>query len=225
MKIMNLSIRPYQTADEAAIENITFRTGFKGEGLEGRDYFHDKRLFYLIFIAYYARYEQKHFFVAIDEDLQGTVGFICGAPDTNIQEKRFANKMIWRIAYRTFLVTMWRHPKTLITLLKLGKVLIEMRSNPELTAKIHAHYPAHLHINVLPEYHRSGIGTLLLSHFEKHMTEVGVEGIHLETSSRNHKAVPFYHKHGYTIVKEALITSHPVFDEIKFYTFAKMLTF
>lgn len=222
---MNFSIRPYQPDDEAAIENITYRTGFKGEGLEGREYFEDKQLFFMIFIAYYVRFEPEHCFVAMDDASQDVVGFICGTPDTNRQEKRFTCKMIWRIALRTMLVTMWRHSKTFVTLLKLGKVLTEMRSNPEITAKIHTRYPAHLHINVLPEYHRAGIGTLLLKHFEKHMTEFGVEGIHLETSSRNHKAVPFYHKYGYTVVKEAIITSHPVFKEIKFYTFAKMLTF
>jgi len=132
--------------------------------------------------------------------------------------------MLWRIALRALSYSSWRYPKTIKTLISLGKVLIEMQEQPKLTAEIHTHYPAHLHINVLPEYHRTGVGTRLFQHYEKHLLSLDTTGIHLETSSRNHKAVPFYHKHDYTIVKEVPIKSHPVFNELSFLTFAKKFT-
>ena len=220
---MSITIRPYQQADEAAVENITYRTGFKGEGLEERDYFNVKRLFFMIFIAYYARYEPDHFFVAEDDVKREVVGYICGTTYTIRQEKRFALTMIWRIFLRAIFVTSWQSPKTIKTLFGLGRVLPEMRKQPENPIDINGDYPAHLHINVLPEYHHTGIGSQLIQHFEDHLRCLGIKGIHLETSNSNHKAVPFYHKHGYTIVKEVHINSHPVFDEISFYTFAKKL--
>ena len=220
---MNFSIRPYQPADEDAVENITYRTGFKGQGLDGRDYFNDKRLFFMIFIAYYAHYEPEHFFVAVDEASQEVVGFICGTTNTSRQEKRFAINMYWRIALRALLYTSWRNPKTFKTLLGLGKVLPDMREEPETPIDIPAEYPAHLHINVLPDYHHMGIGTQMISHFEDHLKCLGIKGVHLGTTSRNHKAVPFYKKQGYAIVKEASTSIHPVFKEISFLTFAKKL--
>ena len=220
----NIAIRNYQPEDEASIENITYQTGFKGEGLDGRDYFDDKRLFYMIFIAYYARYEAEHFFVAIEPQDGRVVGFICGTPDTVTQTKRFYQTMSWRLVLRALLYTSWRYPKTFKTALDLVNMMTDTPPTSQLDAYIRQRYPAHLHINVLPEYHRTDLGTRLLEHFENHLIGLGVKGVHLETSSRNHKAVPFYHKHGYTIVKEVPITSHPVFDELSFLTFAKTLT-
>jgi len=110
------------------------------------------------------------------------------------------------------------------TLLGLARVLPEMRKQPEISDDLNSEYPAHLHINVLPEFQHSGIGTQLIRHFEDHLRCLGIRGVHLETSSRNHKAIPFYLKQGYAIVKEAPITSHPIFDELRFLTFAKALT-
>ena len=42
-------IRGFQPSDEAAVQEITFKTGFKGRDLTGRNYFDDSRLFFLIF--------------------------------------------------------------------------------------------------------------------------------------------------------------------------------
>jgi len=220
---MSIAIRPYRPADEAAVENIVYRTGFKGEGLEGRDYFNDKRLFFLIFIAYYARFEPENFFVALDESARSVVGFICGTTNTNRQEKQLAFTMFWRILLRAVLVTSWQSPKTIKTLLGLARVLSDMRAQPQNPIDINGDYPAHLHINVLPEYQHMGIGTQLIQNYEDHLRCLGIKGVHLETSSRNHKAIPFYLKHGYEIIKEAPTKSHPVFDELSFLTFGKRL--
>jgi ribosomal protein S18 acetylase RimI-like enzyme len=56
-------------------------------------------------------------------------------------------------------------------------------------------YPAHLHINILPEYQRSGYGGLLLSALEENLRSRGVRGYHLGTGANNTKGISFYHKH------------------------------
>lgn len=214
-------IRNFQIADETDIEMITYCTGFKGEGLEGRDYFNDPRLFYLIFMAYYARYEPQHFFVAEDTSSGKVVGYICGTLDTERKEKNFKRRMLWRIALRALLFTSWRYPKTLLTAVKMARILNEAPALANTEVSLLDQYPAHLHINILPEYQRSGIGSQLIEHFKGHLQCFGIPGVHLGTSSRNHKAIPFYKKHGFEIIQEIPITTHPIFDELTILTFAK----
>lgn len=113
----DVTIRDYQRKDEAAVQEITYRTGFQGEDLTDRGFFDDKRLFFLIFIYYYARYEPEHFFVAVDSGNDAVVGFICGTTDTAAQQTRFQKAVIPRIALRAFLFTTWRYPRTFKTLL------------------------------------------------------------------------------------------------------------
>jgi len=60
-----VTVRPYQEQDRVAIEEIVYRTGYNGEDLTRRHYIDDKRLFFLIFAAYYVWYESEHCFVAV----------------------------------------------------------------------------------------------------------------------------------------------------------------
>jgi ribosomal protein S18 acetylase RimI-like enzyme len=216
-------IRRYEKEDEAAVEEITFRTGFQGEDLTGRGYFDDKRLFFLIFIYYYARYEPEHFFVAVDTTDSTVVGFICGTPDTVSQRAHFLRTMTPRIALRAFLVTVWRYPRTFKTLLGFIRTARDLNIGST-SVPIDDEYPAHLHIDLLPEYQSQGIGTRLMARFETHMRGQHVAGIHLGTTNRNHKAVPFYRKMGFEVVKEVRARSHPAGDGLILLTFAKKLS-
>ena len=219
---MSISIRTYQPMDEPAIIEITFKTGLVGEDLTGRGYCDDARLWYLIFIGYYASYEPENFFVAAESETDKVVGFICGTPDTRMQEVHFRKKMVPRIGLRFFGYTSWRYPHTFKTVFGLLRYYI---SNPENAGNDHIikQYPAHLHINLLPDFQSQGMGTRLMKHFEAHMMGLGVQGIHLGTTNKNHKAVPFYHKMGFEIVRESEIMPHPLFDDLRHLTFAKKL--
>ena len=46
----DFTIRKYQPRDELALQDITYETGFKGQGLSGMDFVNDRRLWFLIFI-------------------------------------------------------------------------------------------------------------------------------------------------------------------------------
>ena len=58
-------IRNYHPGDEAAVEDITYRTGLYGENLSEAGFINDRRLFFMLFMYYYAHYEPQHFFVAL----------------------------------------------------------------------------------------------------------------------------------------------------------------
>ena len=62
------------------------------------------------------------------------------------------------------------------------------------------HYPAELHIGVLPAWRRLGIGTALMARFAAYLRERGVPGYHLYASSFHPLGVTFYRKLGLTLL-------------------------
>ena len=217
-----LEIRPYQPQDAAAMQAITYRTGLQGEDLTGSGLFADARLWYLIFIDDYARYEPEHFFVLWDHMMGTPAGFICGTPDTAAQRTRFHKKGIPRILWRSLWYTLWRYPRTFRNLLRLSKVP-DILNEPEPLDGLQKDFPAHLHINLLPAYQRMGLGTMMIAHFEQHLTALGVHGVHLQTSSQNRKAVPFYQKNGYDLLREVPAPEHPLYPGLHLLLYAKKL--
>ena len=57
-------------------------------------------------------------------------------------------------------------------------------------------YPAHLHINVAPQWRSQGLGVALVERFALWAKLHSVEGIHLVTSSTS-RSVPFYRRLGF----------------------------
>ncbi len=194
----HFAVRRCTREDEAKITDICYRTGYMGENLTGKKIFNDKKLFGLLFCSYYLRYETENCFVVIDKRNNNTAGYIIGTMDSRKQLKNFELKMVWRIAIRLFFHTLWVHPESFKC--TMGFLFnLDMKDEPE---NLHDEFPAHLHINISPEYQRSGIGTLLMDAFEKHIRDNSVKGIHLRTSNYNKKALAFYEKRGYTLLYE-----------------------
>jgi GNAT superfamily N-acetyltransferase len=59
-------------------------------------------------------------------------------------------------------------------------------------------YPAHLHIDILPEYQGAGIGGVLLNTLYKKLESMNIGGVHLTCGPKKTNAIKFYLKHGYT---------------------------
>lgn len=193
-----LQIRKCKKSDESYIAEICYKTGYMREDLTNRGLFNDKVLFSYFFCYYYVMYETENCFVAEDTELNRPIGYIIGTPDTKRQRRRFIAKMSRRIAQRIISVTLWRYPETTRFLLHLIKSL-----KTEINGlSVSDDYPAHLHINILKEYQRMGIGEKLLNAFEDNISDYA-RGIHLSTTSRNIKAVPFYQKMGYKVAAES----------------------
>ncbi len=216
----NFIIRKYQPKDFLAIEEIVYRTGYKGEDLTGQGFLDDKRLVFLIFIYYYPKYEPEHCFVAVETQTDQVIGFICGTPDTDQQETQFEKLMPWRIGLRSFGYTLWRYPRTFRNIFRMKNIRPDISSKE--FGKILLSYPAHLHINLLPEFQRLGLGNRLMQTFLDHLKTLNVSGVHLQTSSYNQKAIPFYQKLGFELVNEAEM-NHFLFDDLNLLTFAKRI--
>ena len=193
-----VNIRPYRKEDEADIVRICYKTGFMGEDLAASGRFRDVRLFGYLFCLYYLWYEPQTCFVAEEESSGRVVGYLLGTADTVKQRIAFAWKMGLRIVGRLVFYTSWRYPESLAAV-----VYFISHANKKSLPKGYARlYPAHLHINVLPDSQKTGVGAKLLQRLEAEMRQRAVTGIHLKTSNKNRKAVAFYGKHGYTVIAE-----------------------
>lgn len=194
----NFKIRKCSLDDLTAIADICYKTGFMGEDLTGSERFNDKTLFSYLFCLYYPLYEIENCFVALDGNNGNIIGYIIGSENTIRQEKAFMQKMIPRIALRMFTYTIFFHAESFKAVLS----FIKSMKLGDIKKTVYIEYPAHLHINILPQYQKLGIGSMLLNTFECHMKNKKVHGIHIWTSNKNEKAVPFYVKHGYEIIYE-----------------------
>jgi len=195
---VNIRYRKIEKKDRRGVADICYKTGYMGESLEGRGIFDDRTLFGLIFCIYYQIFEPDNSFVAVDEK-DRLVGYIMGSLDTVSQKKGFDRHMRWRIFCRLAGVTWWRHPGSAKELLRWLKV-------PELPTPegLYDDYPAHLHMNLLPEFQGMGIGGKLMRNFLRHVKASRVKGVHLRTSNHNVKALPFYEKEGFVCVSDRL---------------------
>lgn len=63
-------------------------------------------------------------------------------------------------------------------------------------------YPAHLHIDLLPEAQSRGNGSRLLTAFIEKLKQQQVPGLHLGVSKGNGRAMAWYPKFGFKVVEE-----------------------
>ena len=71
-----------------------------------------------------------------------------------------------------------------------------------LQAKYKDIYPAHLHIDILPEYHRKGYGGKLINALFDHLRSKGVKGVMLTVGACNSTGIGFYKKYGFELVEQ-----------------------
>lgn len=204
-------IRHCKSSDEKGILEVCYRTGYMGEDLTHRNIFNDVKLFGYLFCLYYIRYEKENCFVAVDKSRDDkVVGYIIGTINSKREEKLFKEKMVCKIAVRLVLFTSWKYPESFRQVLFFIKSL-NLNKEPK---NLYKEYPAHLHINILPEYQHKGIGRILMDKFESNARKNNIKGIHLRTSSKNIKALPFYDRNGYSILYEE---SCEVWKDVKEY--------
>ena len=65
-------------------------------------------------------------------------------------------------------------------------------------------YPAHMHIDLLPEYQRKGWGTVLIHKFFQAVRALGASGVHLDMVQSNVIGRAFYEKMGFHVCAQVL---------------------
>ena len=172
-KTQQVKIRPLQKKDNNAVENICIITAPEFfVNTENR-----RKITLLLYCDYYTRM-REHSFVAVNEKDEA-VGYIFCEPDN----KRYKNEF---------------KKVELKKLLKLGIISCIRGINEIKSAQLYADkYPGHMHIDILPQYQRQGIGHMLLDTLTEHLKNIGSKGFHLGCGTGNEKGISFYRKYGF----------------------------
>jgi GNAT superfamily N-acetyltransferase len=70
-------------------------------------------------------------------------------------------------------------------------------------------YPAHLHVNLAPQFRNRGLGGALIAAFAADAVRAGAPGMHVVTGA-NSRNVRFYEKNGFRDVARATLNGHEV---------------
>ena len=182
------TIRPYRTADEAALYRICLETGDSGQ--DATSLYRDARLLGHVYAAPYGRFQPDLAFVL--EDALGVCGYVIGALDTRAFNATLERD--WWPALRA------RYP--------LPPAPPPQRTPDErMIAQIHKGfsepegvldaYPSHLHIDLLPRGQGGGNGRRLIETLLNALREAGSPGVHLGVGSTNARAIGFYRHLGF----------------------------
>ncbi|WP_037070302.1 GNAT family N-acetyltransferase [Pseudonocardia acaciae] len=194
-----LTIRPYRETDHDAIYDICVRTGDRGDDIS--EQLHDPRLLPDLFVGPYLALEPELAFVLAA--VHRPVGYILGTADTARFVAAYRERWLPRVARPSqapsdeWLVHLLNRP--------------EWMSHPELADE----YPAHLHIDLLPEARGNGYGRALIETFRAALRTAGVPGMHLTTGVSNSSAQRFYRRVGFVPLpqeppKGAIFMGQPV---------------
>jgi ribosomal protein S18 acetylase RimI-like enzyme len=181
-------IRAYRPADLDAVYDICVRTGDAGGDARGQ--YSTDRLMGDVFAAPYVTMEPEHAHI-LDDGTGAAVGYVIGTADTARFVRRYRDEWLPATAGR------YPHPAdppvtredSMLALLEQPERMIV----PEL-----ADYPAHLHIDLLPQWQGKGWGRGLISALLAGLRAAGASRVHLGMAVSNVSARAFYDRMGFT---------------------------
>jgi ribosomal protein S18 acetylase RimI-like enzyme len=176
------AVRSYQPADLDTVYDICVRTADTGGDARGQ--YSTDRLVGDVFAGPYVTHEPQHAHL-LDDGTGRAVGYIVGTADT----PEFVR---W---YRAEWLPAHPYPQPHDPR---DAPMIDLHEWPErmLVPEL-ADYPAHLHIDLLPEWQGKGWGRELMTAFLAGLAQAGVPRVHLGVASRNLGARAFYQRLGF----------------------------
>ena len=183
---MRYVIRPAVPEDRDAISAVCLGTAASGK--DATPLYGDPRLPGLVWALPYAELEPAFAFVLVGKE--GPVGYTLGTPDTRAFQARLAASWWPRVRRETAEVVP-RSPADAHALSRIAEPLLA----PDWLL---ADYPAHFHLNILPEAQRVGWGKRLTDVQIDALSRSGTRGVHFGISTANERAITFYRRMGFT---------------------------
>lgn len=180
-------LRPYAPADAAALDEVCIRTGHHGG--DATDIYEQPSLLCDLYLRPYLALEPALAFVAVQGDTP--LGYIVGAADTRAFASRCESEWWPALRARHALPADDDNSPDAQLLRRLHEGL-GMEALPFLHD-----YPAHLHIDLLPQAQGHGCGRRLMERLFAALRERGAPGVHLGVSALNERANAFYRRLGF----------------------------
>lgn len=180
-------IRPYRPSDRAALYEVCVRTADAGADATGL--FSDDALWGDLFaVPYVERHPDLAWVVETDDER--VIGYIVATDDTEAFAAWFRDE--WWPSLQQ------RYPKPAEARTREERMIdYGYSQGPGKNANAAA-YPAHLHIDLLPETQGQGLGRRLIETLFAELRRTGVRGLHLGMDPNNTGAAAFYTRLGMT---------------------------
>lgn len=183
-------IRPYRPEDRDDVARICIRTAASGADATGM--YSDDTLVADVTALPYLEYAPDLAFVV--DDGEHTLGYLVGVADTAAYVEW--SQRVWVPGFTA------RHPAPGVptghTPSITEELLIWVGTHPEVTCIPELDdYPAHLHINLLPELQGRGFGSRLVDTFRAALAARGVPALYLGVDAENAGALAFYARLGF----------------------------
>ena len=184
-------IRPYCPSDRSAVFQLCGDTAFFGDPLER--FFDARELFLDTFATYYTDIASDHVWVAAGNDDE-ILGYLMGCPDT-LAYSDWSRQHLLTIVWRMIMLRYhgWPTRKTVDYIWRYFRLRV-----PYLDL---SPYPAHLHIAVRSGWRGQGMGAALMQTYLDQLRNENIPGVHLETTSENRIAVPWYERLGFRLLQ------------------------
>lgn len=172
-----MKIRPYKDKDREAVRYVCINCDGPSDMSESAEHF-----ILSTYCDYFIEKEPENCFVATDNS-DKAIGYIICTDNFDKFSDIFKKEYIPRIPeeekqYRYYAAN--------------SAVLQEKHKNE---------YPAHFHIDIMPEYQRMGIGHKLVDALCEHLKNRNISGVMLAVSPDNQQGDSFYKKYGFTLIE------------------------
>jgi ribosomal protein S18 acetylase RimI-like enzyme len=180
-------VRPYRREDRAGVRRVTFETGYMGDPIDWL--WRDPESFADLLTTYYTDREPESLLV-VDRGGE-VVGYLLGCLESARTwgvSARAARRLVRRggLLRPGIAGFLWR---SIFDALGDHGVPDEYLDD--------ARWPAHLHINLLPEARGRGAGAALMNTWLERLRERDCPGVHLGTFFENHNAIAFFESRGF----------------------------
>jgi len=179
-------VRRFQPSDRPSVYDICVRTADSGRDASGL--YSDDDLMPEIYAGPYLHLAPDLAFVVDDGDR--AVGYVLGVADTAAFAADFRDSWLPLVADR--------RPRPVAAPTTRDELAIDTLHHPERMIRPElVAYPAHLHIDLLPQAQGKGWGRRLIGVLLAELAERGVQAVHLSYAPENSSAAAFYRRLGF----------------------------
>ena len=172
-----MTIRPYESKDKESVRFVHLNSeGPCKSSKRGINFS------LAVYCDYYIEKEPENCFVAVDEN-DKAVGYVISAENFDKFKETYLSTYYPRIKK-------WEYRRR-----KSGLRAIASQE------KYKADYPAHLHIDILPEYQHKGLGRKLMDALCKNLRQKNVKGVMFTVWHKNYNAIKLYEKYGFELIE------------------------